>query len=385
MKKRMEWWRDAKFGLFIHWGLYSLIGRGEWIMFWEKISHEEYRKLAEKLNPEDLNPEEWIKLAHKTGMKYAVFTTKHHDGFCLFNTEYSNFNSINTPLGRDIVEEFVNACRKYKIKVGLYYSLADWSQKEYIEGPEKNPSGWEKFLKYTHGQIEELMKNYGKIDILWYDGDWPYTSENWKAKELNKMVRNYQPEIIINNRSGIPEDYDTPEQHIIPSDRDWECAMPISDFWWGYTKGDKFHKPIVKIIRQIAICAAHGGNYLLNVGPDENGKIEKIDEEILMEVGKWLEKNGESIYGTRKAMPPSPSPVFTHFGVYTRKENKIYLHVFYWNNEFVFANVEGKIKRVYFLENGEEIKFVQEGEKIFFEGLPEKPLNKYDTVIVLES
>ena len=384
MSERMEWWRDAKFGLFIHWGLYSLLGRGEWIMFWEKIPHEEYRKLAEKLNPENLNPEEWIKLAHQTGMKYAVFTTKHHDGFCLFKTEYSNFNSLNTPLGRDVVEEFVNACRKYKIRVGFYYSLTDWSKKEYIEGPEKNPSGWKEFLKYTHGQIEELIKNYGKIDILWYDGQWPYKAEGWKAKELNEMVRSYQPEIIINNRSGIPEDYDTPEQHIIPSDREWECAMPISDFWWGYTKGDKLHKPAVKIIRQLAMCAAHGGNYLLNVGPDEDGKIEKIDEEILMEVGKWLEKNGESIYGTRKAMAPSPSPVLTHFGVYTRKENKIYLHVFYWNNEFVFANADREIKRVYFLENGEEIEFIQDGEKIFFKNLPENPLNEYDTVIVLE-
>jgi len=382
MNKNIEWWENAKFGLFIHYGIYSTIGKGEWIMFWEKIPHKEYRKYVENFKPEKNITEKWIKMAKQVGMKYAILTTKHHDGFCLFKSNYSNFTSFKT-LKRDIVKEFVKSCRKYNIKIGLYYSLADWSKKAYFEGC-KNKDEWKKFIRYTHGQVEELMKNYGKVDILWYDGSWKYTPEEWKSKELNKMVRKYQPHILINNRSGLPEDFDTPEQHILPSERNWECAMPVSDFWWGYTKGDKFHKNAYSVIKTLLYCICHGGNLLLNIGPEKNGEIEKVDEKTLKEVGRWIKENKESIYGVEKIMEPPPSPRVTHFGFYSKKGNKIYLYVLYWNREIVFANLKGKVKKVYLLKNGKEIKFKQEKEKLYFLNLPEKPPDKYVSVITVQ-
>jgi len=283
-----------------------------------------------------------------------------------------------------MVREFIDSCKKYNLKVGVYYSLADWSKKEYFEGPSKNPLGWNNFLEYTYSQVEELMKNYGKIDILWYDGNWPYTWEEWDSKKLNSMVRKHQPEIIINDRSGLPEDFDTPEQYIIPSERNWECAMPISDFWWGYNKGDKFHKNTYRVLKDLIHCICHGGNFILNIGPKRNGEIEKIDEKTLKEVGKWIKENKESIYGVKKFMAPPPSPRVTHFGFYSKKGNKIFLYVFYWNKDFVFANVKGKVKKIYYLKDNKKIDFKQEKEKIYFLNLPEKPLDKYVTVIVIE-
>lgn len=383
MKKNIMWWQKSKFGLFIHYGIYSAIEKGEWIMFWEKIPLKEYKKYIEKFNPKKNITDKWVKLAKEAGMKYAVLTTKHHDGFCLFNTKYSNFNSYRI-LKRDIVKEFVDSCRKYDLKIGLYYSLADWSKEDYFKGPSKNSSNWKKFINYTHGQVEELVKNYGKIDIIWYDGSWKYNWKQWKSKKLNNMVRKYQPEIVINNRSGLPEDFDTPEQHILPSERPWECAMPVSDFWWGYNKGDKFHKDTYTVIKNLIYCISHGGNLILNVGPEPDGEIEKVDEKTLKEVGKWIKENKDSIYGVEKIMAPPPSPRVTHFGFYSKKENKIFLYVLYWNKNLVFANAPGKVKKAYLLKDGRKINFKQEKEKIYFTNLPEKPHDKYVSVITLE-
>jgi len=381
---RMDWWRQARFGMFIHWGVYSIPGRGEWVMYQERIPKDEYRKLAEKFNPERYNPEEWVKLAKKAGMKYMVLTTRHHDGFSLFDSKVSDFTAPKSSAKKDLIKEYVEACRKYDMRIGFYYSLLDWRYDAYFKGPEKDPEGWKKLVEYMHTQVEELMTNYGKIDILWYDGGWPYTAEDWQSQKLNEMVRKHQPDIIINNRSQLPEDFDTPEQYIpghFPAPnaptRDWESCMTLNDHW-GYCKGDNNWKNSQEVIWNLARCASGGGNYLLNVGPKPDGTIPEESVKILEEVGKWMDVNGESIYGTVRTKVGFPH------GVTTLKDNKLYIHVFYWNEEFALAPCKINVKRAYFLKNKEEVKYTIKGERIIFSGLPEKAPDPIDTVIVLE-
>ena len=379
----MDWWRSAKFGMFIHWGIYSVPARGEWVMYWERIPKDEYKKFAENFNPENFNPEEWVLLAQKAGMKYMVLTTRHHDGFSLFKSKVSNFTAFDF-CGRDLIKEFVETCRKHGMRIGFYYSLLDWRYDAYFKGPEKDPAGWKKLVEYIHSQVKELMSNYGKIDILWYDGAWPYKPADWESEKLNRMVRELQPEIIINNRSGLPEDFDTPEQFIPGSfphrevpERDWESCMTLNDHW-GYCKGDDNWKTPKQVIMNLARCCSGGGNYLLNVGPEPDGSIPEESVKILEEVGKWLSVNGESIYGTKKT-----DISFPH-GVVTSKENKLFLHVFYWYKEFALANYDIEVKDAYFLKNGEKVKFEKEKDRILFKNLPEEPPDSFNTVIVIE-
>lgn len=384
--EKIDWWRDARFGMFIHWGLYSILGRGEWAMWCERIPKEEYAKLADSFLAERYNPEEWVRFAKKTGMKYMVLTTRHHDGFCLFDSKLSDFTTVKTAAKRDLTAEYVEACRKHGMKIGLYYSLLDWRYDTYRSGPAKDPSGWKEFIEYIHRQVEELMTNYGKIDLLWYDGGWPYTLEDWQSKKLNAMVRKHQPDILINDRSGTPEDFDTrAEQFIqVSGNRDWECCMPLSDFWWGYIPGDRHGKAAYEVIRNLAICAGHGGNYILNIGPKPDGTVVKRDVQVLSEVGAWLGKNGESIYGTRQGVSNEAlTPLVTTFGSVTTKSGMTYLHMFYWHREFAVPGVSGKVKEAYFLKNRQKVEFSQSGDKVFIKNLPPSPLDKYNTVIVL--
>lgn len=353
-------------------------------MYQERIPKEEYRKLADRFNPENYNPEEWVKLAKEAGMKYMVLTTRHHDGFSLFDSQVSDFTAPKSPAGRDLVREYVEACRKHDMKVGFYYSLLDWRYDAYFHGPQKDPQGWKELVSYMHAQVEELMTNYGKIDILWYDGAWPYTAEDWQSQKLNEMVRRLQPHIIINNRSQLPEDFDTPEQHVpghFPSPdapkRDWESCMTLNDHW-GYCKGDNNWKHPRIVIWNLARCASGGGNYLLNVGPKSDGTIPSESVDILKEVGKWVDKNGESIYGTVRTKVGFPH------GVTTLKDNKLFIHVFYWNNEFALAPCKIDIKKAYFLDSGAEVKYTVKGERIMFSELPDEAPDPLDTVIVLE-
>ncbi|RLE09818.1 alpha-L-fucosidase, partial [Candidatus Aerophobetes bacterium] len=383
-EKRMAWWRRAKFGMFIHWGVYSIPARGEWVMYQERIPKDEYRKLADEFNPEKYNPEEWVKLAKKAGMRYMVLTTRHHDGFSLFDSKVSDFTAPRTACGRDLIREYVDACRKHDMRVGFYYSLLDWRYDAYFSGPKKDPSGWKELVEYVHAQVRELMTNYGRIDVLFYDGGWPYTAEDWESEKLNKMVRALQPQIIINNRSQLPEDYETPEQYIpgtFPSPeapkRDWETCMTLNEHW-GYCKGDNNWKSPRVIVWNLARCASGGGNYLLNVGPKPDGTIPEESVRILEKVGEWMRENGESIYGTTRTQVSFPH------GTTTLKENKLYLHVFYWNREFALAPYKINVKKAYFLKTGQNIDFKVRGERIIFTDLPETAPDPFDTVIVLE-
>ena len=357
--KRMEWYTQARFGMFLHWGLYSIPARGEWMRSFEKLTDEEYGKYFEEFNPVDYDPKKWAKLAKKAGMKYMVLTAKHHDGFCLFDSGYTDFKATNTKGGRDLIKEYVEAVRAEGLKVGLYYSLLDWHHEDYphfsdgahpmYQNPAYPDEGrvWERYVEYLHNQVRELCTNYGKIDILWFDYSFgEYSGEKWGATRLVNMVRQLQPGVIIDNRlevsgsglgslaSGNPlpyhGDFVSPEQ-IIPQEgiRDingnpliWEACFTMNDSW-GYNLKDKYFKPAPMLIRKLVECVSKGGNMLLNVGPDARGNFPEESVSRLKEIGKWMEKNGESIYGCGRSDMPRPD-----FGRSTQKGNKLYYHIF---------------------------------------------------------
>ncbi len=395
--KRVKWFGEARFGMFIHWGLYSILARGEWVMDLEKIPKEEYALLAKKFSPRKFNVNEWCSLAKEAGMKYIVFTAMHHDGFSLFDSNVSDFTSVKTGSKRDFVAEFVEACRQAKIKIGIYYSLRDWRYPAFFNGPMKNPKEWKKLVEYVHSQVKELMSNYGKIDVLWYDGaplpppDRPGAWDNftlqeaWQSKKLNKMVRKLQPQVLINDRSKLPEDFATPEQYIPTAapeirapDRPWESCVTMNDNW-GYSKADSNWKSTRQLIQDLVRCVSSSGNFLLNIGPKQDGTIPVPSVKRLKEIGKWMKVNSESIYGCRSA-PFRGGMV----GLTTAKGNTVYLHVFRCpGKEICIAPVKRKIKSAHLLATGEKVSVVQNGERLFLKDLPKKQIDPYDTVIKL--
>ena len=309
-EERMKWFNEARFGIYVHYGLYSLLGRGEWTMYSERIPAAEYAKLADQFNPAPGCVKEWVETAKAAGAKYMVLTTRHHEGFCLFDSKYSDFTSVKHGCKRDIVREYVDAAREAGLKVGLYYSLLDWRFPGYFE-PEKYPESKEALLTQIFGQVRELMTNYGQIDVLEYDGGWDARLQNkgvdkanfWRAQELNAMVRELQPGIIINNRSGLEEDIDTPEQVVKASaaGRAWESCMCIGDSCgWGYTRFNPNWKSPEQLLQHLLAAAQGEGNYLLNIGPQPNGRIRGEEHERLVTLGNWLKRNGEAIYDSRR-------------------------------------------------------------------------------------
>ncbi len=357
--RRMEWYLDARFGMFIHWGLYSIPARGEWLRSEEEITKEDYMKYFEEFNPSDYNPKAWARAAKEAGMKYVVLTAKHHDGFCLYDSQYTDFKSTNTKLGRDVVKDFVEAVREEGLKVGLYFTIIDWYHDDYPhygdkfhpmrKNPEFNNEGrnFDNYLTYMHNQIREICTNYGKIDLLWFDFSYDdMRGEKWKATELMSMVRSLQPDVIIDNRlecsgEGLGSlaacdptpyhgDFVTPEKMIPPNgiqdvqgnDIAWEACVTMNNNW-GFCAVDHFFKPASMLIKKLVECVSKGGNMILNVGPDARGNIPEESMEILKGIGGWMKKNGSSIYGCGKTQIPKPD-----YGRVTGKGNHLYFHLF---------------------------------------------------------
>lgn len=358
-EKRMAWYQEARFGMFIHWGLYAIPARGEWVRSTEQIPKEDYMRYFDAFEVPDYDPCRWAKAAKQAGMKYVVLTAKHHDGFCLFDSHYTDFKSTNTRLGRDVVTDFVQAVRAEGLKVGLYYSLLDWYHPDYPHyGDQNHPMrnrpeygnenrNFDRYLDYMHAQVRELCTNYGKLDLLWFDfsyGD--LRGEAWRAAELVDMVRTLQPEIIIDNRLEVSGegygslaackptpyhgDFVSPEQMIPPDgiqdaqghDLVWEACVTMNQNW-GYHAADHFFKPAPLLIKKLVECVSKGGNLLLNVGPDARGNIPPESMERLDAIGRWMEKNRDSIYGCGKSGLAKPD-----YGRITRKGNRLYFHVY---------------------------------------------------------
>jgi alpha-L-fucosidase len=323
----MQWWRDARFGLFVHWGPVSLKGTEiGWSRGGERrgtggtgeILVDVYDTLYQQFNPTQFNADEWVAAAKAAGMRYLVFTTKHHDGFCEFDTALSDYKVTRSPFGRDVVKELADACHRAGLRLGFYYSPPDWHHPDY------RTANHGRYVQYLHGQIRELCTKYGQVDLLWFDG-LGGSAKDWDAENLFKLIRELQPHILINNRAGLPADWDTPEQEIgkFQQDRAWESCITICQ-QWAWKPNDTL-KSFEECVRTLVRCAGGDGNLLLNVGPMPTGEIEPRQVARLKEVGAWLERNGDSIYGTRGG-PFKPGV----WGASTHRDNSIYLHVFCW-------------------------------------------------------
>ena len=363
--RRMKWWHEAKFGMFIHWGLYSVLGRHEWAMEQEGIPVAEYEQLATRFKPKPAPARDWARLAKHAGMKYMVMTTKHHEGFCHFDTKTTKYCAPKQAAGRDLVKEYVDAARAEGLRVGFYYSLMDW---HHPDGARclKDEAARRRFVEYIHTHVRELMTQYGKIDILWYDVAWPLSPEGWESVEMNKRVRGLQPDIILNNRSKVPEDFDTPEQRIQASKaRAWEACMTMNDSW-GYHRADDNWKSAKTCLRNLITCARDGGNYLLNIGPTADGSIPAESSRILTEVGNWMSKNSSSIYGAEPCQVRR-----SQYINFTRKGNTLFAHVYFWPGETVtIGGMQTKVLSAKLLATGVPVPFVQDEFRTRFTGLP---------------
>lgn len=365
------WFDEARFGLFIHWGLYSLLGHGEWALQREAIPLEEYDKLAQRFDASAYDPTAWAALAKAAGMRYAVLTTKHHDGFCLWDSKLCQFNSTISAARRDLVGEFVEAFRAADLKVGLYYSLGDFRNPDWERGWRGDAAARERFMAWTHGIVEELMTGYGKIDILWYDLPQNFTAKEWKSAELNARVRQWQPGILINNRAYTAEDFGTPEREVVPaaSGRRWEACVTLNENW-GYVPSDLNFKTARDVAILLARCAEGGGNLLLNVGPEGSGRIPTESEQILRKVGLWLETHGESIYGSERR-----NLTWNSWGPTSVRGNRawLFLHRLY-EQTLTLGGVIPEVRSATMLGlDQKELKVTRRGRQILLEGLPASP------------
>jgi alpha-L-fucosidase len=352
--QRMAWWREARFGMFIHWGLYAIPAgewkgetrHAEWILTTAQIPVNEYEKFAPQFNPVKFNAREWVRMAREAGMRYIVITSKHHDGFCLFDSKLTDYDVMDaTPFKKDIMKELDDECRKQGLKICWYHSIMDWHHPDYL--PRRNwerrsaeGANYDRYVEYMKGQVKELVTNYGEIGVLWFDGEWEHTWDSERGHDLYQYVRSLQPDIIINNRVGKgragmagtydPEtasgDFGTPEQEIPATglSYDWETCMTMNNHW-GYNKNDHNWKSKEDLIRKLVDIASKGGNFLLNVGPTSEGLFPQPSVERLRAMGEWMKINGESIYGTTASLFSKLA-----WGRSTTKKNKLFLHVFDW-------------------------------------------------------
>lgn len=378
--QRMQWWHAAKFGMFIHFGVYSTIMRHEWEFENEAPRIEEYMAHAKTFHPARTAPRAWARLAKRTGMKYMVLTTKHHEGFCNFDTKLTDYNAVKQGPGFDIVREYVNAARAEGLRVGFYYSLMDWHHPDGAKCA-TDEAARQRFVAYTHGLIRELMTNYGKIDVLWYDVAWPLDAKGWDSEKMNEMVFQLQPEIIVNNRNKLQGDFSTPEQKIVAETggRAWESCMTLNDSW-GYQRADDNWKSSKTVVRNLISCARDGGNYLLNIGPKPDGSIPEDSARVLTEVGDWIAGNGQTIYSSDLCQPRR-----SNYASFTRTGNMLYMHVHFWPGDYVaISGLTSKVKSARYLRSGQPIQFTQDDWRVKLTGLAQSAPDTPVTTIALE-
>jgi len=413
---RLDWFHEAKFGLFIHWGLYAVpagewngkTGYGEWIQYNSNIPGAEYEKLTGKFNPTDFNAREWVSLAKQFGMKYMVITTKHHEGFCMYDSDLTDYDIVEaTPYGKDPMKDLAEECAKQGVKLCFYYSVKDWHHTNYpveytyfsknqpngfVGRPDRNEPDYKKYFSYLQGQVKELLTNYGPVGIIWFD--WygsafdPEEEENREmARQLVDSIHKWQPTCLINNRlGGFGADYGTPEQEIPggASETAFEVCMTLNNHW-GYNKNDNNWKSTKEVIYNLCDITSKGGNYLLNIGPTAEGVFPNESIEILEPVGNWLEVNGDAIYN---AAGGGPSVRWNpDIDMITTKPGKYFLHIFDYpeDNKVYLNDFENQVRNVFMLADRSKtpLKF-----KVFPHGvmiyLPEKPIDEINNIVAVE-
>lgn len=399
-EQKMQWFEDAKLGIFIHWGLYSVNGISEsWAFYNKYISHEDYMQQTSGFTAENYHPEYWAELIEQSGAKYTVITSKHHEGFALWDSKFGDLNAVKAAAaGRDVLTPFVSAIHKRNLKVGLYFSLPDWSYGDYTHFTRterrydlhEEPQRWQTFLDYSHGQLRELRDRYNP-DLWWFDGDWEHSAEEWQVDHIKTFLAEKNKNVIFNSRLNGRGDYETPEiglPVLRPQARYWELCMTMNDSW-GYQYNDHNYKSPQQIIDIFVDCISKGGNLLLDIGPKGDGSIPEEQVHILQELGKWTRKHEEAIFGTRRGIPydhfygpTALSPDSTTLFLYVRDIPK--------DGKVILKGVKNKINRAYVV--GEASILDQETfcsvywsayPGLTYIELPEQALDEYYTVIAV--
>ena len=383
---RMQWWTEARFGIFIHWGLYALPARHEWVKNRERMTNEQYQKYFEHFNPDLYNPAEWARMAKNAGMKYVVLTAKHHEGFCLWDSKYTDYKATNTPAGKDLIREYVDAFRAEGLKVGFYYSLIDWHHPDYTidsRHPQRQESDAEydklnkgkdmnKYREYMKNQVRELLTNYGEISIIWFDFSFPGKNgkgrDDWDSMNLLKLARSLQPGIIVDDRLDLRDveggwDFTTPEQVKVEKWPEvngkrvpWETCQTFSGSW-GYFRDEYTWKSPAQLIELLIESVSKGGNLLLNVGPTARGTFDSRAQESLNAMGEWTKFNGRSIYKCTEAPPEfitPPNTLLTH----NPATKRLYIHLLvYPMGRLNLNSMADKVKYIQFLHDASEIRY----------------------------
>lgn len=395
-EERLAWFKDAKLGIFIHWGIYAVNGIDEsWSFYNNYISYPDYMKQLNGFTANKYNPKKWAKLIKESGAKYTVITTKHHDGVALWNSKFGELNTVKkTPAKKDVLTPFVKAVKKQGLKVGLYYSLLDWSHPDYPYFTKtkirykSDPKKWEAFTKYNFGQIEELTAY--NPDLYWFDGDWEHSAEKWKAKEIRSLLLSKNPNTIINSRLQGYGDYATPEQGVPirkPASTFWELCMTMNNSW-GFQPNDTNYKTTNQIIRILVDCISMGGNLLLDIAPKANGEIPKEQVQILKGLGRWTKKHEKAIYGTRAGIPKE---YFNGYTALSKDKTILYLYVDNKpNGPLLIKGLKNKVNRIWVVGNGTKLSYKVMGKQywstvpgLLYIDLPEKVQDKDVTVIAV--
>ncbi|SFS68430.1 alpha-L-fucosidase [Zhouia amylolytica] len=377
-ENKMQWFKDAKLGIFIHWGLYAVNGIDEsWSFFNGYISHPDYLKQTNGFTASNYDAERWVKLIKNSGAKYSVITSKHHDGFALWDSKYGSFNAVKSAAAKkDVLTPFVGQLRKNGLKVGIYYSLPDWSYNDYTHFKRdslrykiaEEPKRWQKFLEYYQGQLKELSDNYNP-DLYWFDGDWEHNSEEWQAPKVRKMLLDRNPNTILNSRLREEGDYATPEQGMPitrPESKYWELCITMNNSW-GFQKNDHDYKTTDQIIGIFSDVIGNGGNMLLDIGPKADGTIPEEQVEILEGLGRWTNKHKEAIYGTIAGIPKEH-----YYGATTLSKDRKILYLFVKGNpggEVVLRGLKNNINRIWVVGNGTKLSHQVVG-KVYWSHYP---------------
>jgi alpha-L-fucosidase len=398
-----QWFQDAKFGLFIHWGVYSVLGDGEWVMNNRHLTVQEYGKLPAFFNPTEFDPAEWVALVKAAGMKYITITSKHHDGFAMFATKQSDWDIVDrTPYRKDVLKMLADQCHRQGIKLFFYYSQLDWHNPNYYpRGRTGHDNGrpesgdWYKYLDYLDGQLRELLTNYGELGGIWFDGMWDKPQADWRLATTYKLIHDLQPQALIgSNHHHAPfpgEDFqmfekDLPGQNtagfnqtaVISNQLPLETCETMNNSW-GFNIGDSHYKSTRQLIQYLVRAAGYNANFLLNVGPMPNGKIQPEFVTRLREMGQWLARYGESIYGTRGG-PITPRP----WGVTTQRGNKIYVHILDWqDSSLALPALPGKVESAHFLKDGSRAQVTETAGGLLLQ-IPPSARDDFDTVAALE-